>query len=124
MNYVFFDFRKFWEDNFKDIHKDITHLFSGKPIVNGVAGSADSGGVCRNPLYSYAATKRKVFSFMWRIFAHEIGHNLNATHVEGAGDCRLSIMYGSMTSIAERFCQTSINQITNFVNSYGRFAGN
>ena len=121
MNYVFFDFRKYWEVNFSNVHRDITHLFSGKPIVNGVVGTAHSGGVCRTPEYTYAATKKQGgFPLWWKTFAHEVGHNLNADHVGSLEDCRITIMDESIgSSTVERFCQTSINQIKSFVNDYG-----
>ncbi|HSK70392.1 MAG TPA: FG-GAP-like repeat-containing protein, partial [Pyrinomonadaceae bacterium] len=56
----------------------------------------------------------------WKTFAHELAHNLSANHVEDSGDCARTIMVFSIYGLVEeRFCQTSINEITNFVNNYG-----
>jgi len=118
-NHLFADFQNYWKTNFSHIHRDVTHLFSGKPADAGVAGAANSGPICRAPEHSYGFTKRK-FSGSWKTFAHELAHNLNANHVLDSGECARSLMVESIYGLVEeRFCQTSINEITSFVNNYG-----
>ncbi len=120
VSYEFGDFSKYWETKLSHVARDVTHLFSGKPITNAVPGTANIGPICRTPQYAYGLTKRRAFSLLWKTFTHELSHNLDAGHVEYSGDCLYSIMNPSISSLTqERFCQTSINQITNFVNNYG-----
>jgi len=116
MSYVFNDFANYWNDNFSHINRDVAHLFSDKYFVS---GTANSGAMCKSPEYSYGLTGTLDLR-TWKVFAHETGHNLDARHVEYSGDCNLTIMNTSIYPLtAERFCQTSINQIINHINNYG-----
>ena len=117
---MFRDFQNYWNTKFKDVPRDVTHLFSGKILYDGYVGMADPGVICRFPETSYSFTKKRDFAATWKTFAHELAHNLNAGHVPRVGDCDFSLMNGtSYPSIEGRFCQTSLNEMTNFINNYG-----
>jgi hypothetical protein len=114
-------FRVHWNGDPKlsNIHRDAAHLFTGN-VVEDAGGAAFTGVICRFLEDSYAFTVRQQFEFPhWLIFAHELGHNLGATHVDDSGDCADSIMNASVYPTAHSFCQISINQITNYVNYNG-----
>jgi hypothetical protein len=116
----FHNFRTYWKTNFKDVPRDVTHLFSGKLPHEGVFGAADPGSICRFPETSYSFTVKRDFAITWKTFAHELAHNLGADHVPRVGDCDFSLMNGILYPAVEgRFCQTSLNEMTNFINNYG-----
>jgi len=120
VNYLFADFRTYWQTNFTNVQRDVAHLFSAKPIDRATAGTAHPRAICRFSEWSYALTKRRNFPLTWKTFAHELAHNLEADHAEDSGDCARSIMNESLYPLTEeRFCQASINQIKTYVNNYG-----
>ncbi|HSS19916.1 MAG TPA: zinc-dependent metalloprotease family protein [Pyrinomonadaceae bacterium] len=121
--------RAYWNTNLVGVHRDLTHMWSGKTFDAGIGGIAAVGVVCSAPDRSYSVTKRFDFApFNVGVPAHEIGHNFGATHPEEAAppitECRNTLMDGSFTtSFSRAFCQFSQNEITNyFANNSGCLA--
>jgi hypothetical protein len=116
-------FRDHWNSNFTGISRDAAYLFTGSdiqgsPTQGDPAGVAYQGTVCRTPSHSYGASERIDLVLVWRTFAHEVGHLLGADHVTTT-ECVNTIMFPSVSYSSEEFCPFSINQITNYVNTYG-----
>lgn len=89
------------------IHRDVVLFTTGVNFLDNVAGQAYVGVTC------YLA-----YSYMWVdlmhevIFAHEIGHNMNASHTtEGLMKATVSLANDNY------FNQESINQIVTFVDA-------
>ena len=60
---------------------DLYHLFTGRNLTDGISGVAYLGTVCRfNGRLSYGLSERSRISLQPLITAHEIGHNLGASH--------------------------------------------
>lgn len=60
---------------------DLYHLFTGRNLADGISGVAYLGTVCRyNGRLSYGLSERTRISLQPLITAHEIGHNLGASH--------------------------------------------
>lgn len=91
----------------------IYHLFSGKGEPVGAIGLAYLGVVCRMPEYLYGVTRYKSDTAnQMLVFAHEVGHNFNASHTT-------AIMNASLDPTATGFALASIDEITSYLNSYG-----
>lgn len=113
---VLYSFQNYWNQNFRNISRDTAHLFTGKFNTGGVAFV---GVVCRSLDYSYGVTSISS-QFQYYVVAHEIGHNLNANHVDNSGACAQTIMNPVVNNVSSpRFCATSIAEITNYVDAYG-----
>ena len=91
---------------------DLKHLFTGKDLSGSVVGIAYIGGVCKR--YSYGLTQ-SYSTLTAKIFAHEIGHNLGASHdIESPG----TLMYPYISSDPMRLSDNSIQQIDGFIKNY------
>lgn len=91
---------------------DLKHLFTGKDLSGSVVGIAYIGGVCKR--YSYGLTQ-SYGTLTAKIFAHEIGHNLGASHdIESPG----TLMYPYISSDPMRLSDNSIQQIDGFIKNY------
>ena len=117
------EFTNYWNANRTNIVRDVAHLWTGKNVGGGLAWSEYNfinGVVCRTRNLSYGLSQGITWvPQKYILTAHEIGHNLSATHAEG-GACANTIMNGtSGPNTALSFCTTSRNQITSFVNTYG-----
>lgn len=122
-------FQNYWENNFPrtQFPRDAAFLFTGSDI-QGTPQTGDPYGVafgygriCRFPDQSYAASEaegRLDYTLVWRSFAHEVGHLLNAYHTTTM-ECRQTIMDFSLSYASEGFCPFSINEITSYVNTHG-----
>jgi len=121
-------FQSYWETNFTHIPRDAAYLFTGSDI-QGTPATGDPYGVaygygkiCRYPSESYAASEAGLARIdtvlVWRTFAHEVGHLLNAYHTTTM-ECQQTIMDASLSYASEGFCPFSINEITSYVNTYG-----
>jgi hypothetical protein len=117
-------FANYWQTNRSNVPRDAAHLFTGNVVVD--AGGAAyqfndgiRGVMCRYPNFSYSFTIRVDYSLDWITFAHEVGHLLGADHVDASQGCASTIMTAAVSSSHTTFCPLSINQITNYVNSYG-----
>ncbi len=67
-----------WTTNHKGVTRDVAHLFTGKTLNGNIVGAAYLSTAC-NKSYEYGVTTDTT-SFTVKIVAHEIGHNLGASH--------------------------------------------
>lgn len=88
---------------------DIFHGFTGNILAGGVRGVAHLGVVCRSGRYGFGVSQNHYL--IRTIFAHELGHNLNAAHDVG--------IMGSTLSNTETFSPFSQTQISQYVEQYG-----
>jgi hypothetical protein len=114
-------FTDYWNRNFTNIARDDAHLWTGKNL-GGPKGLAWQGVVCLDPAHSYGLSDLETNAlFKVGIPAHEIAHNLGATHADsstGHPECDNSIMGTTINqSNTLTFCPFSVNEITNFVNA-------
>jgi hypothetical protein len=101
--------------------RDIAHLWTGRDLAagpsNGVIGIAYQPGLdCPfdSQGFGYGISENRSISTQRPLLtAHEIGHNLNASHVNTnqGSDCTSSIMNTSLSS-SQNFCQFSRDEIT------------
>ncbi|MDR1459038.1 MAG: zinc-dependent metalloprotease [Bacteroidales bacterium] len=118
-------FRSEWNANRTTVTRNIAHLFTGRNLDNDKAGVAWTGNI--NNDYSYSLSMD--YWNMYATLAHEIGHNLNASH-PGASDCKCGTSTASVMCEGQKdnnlwFCSQSINSINNFlVNHSSYLTGN
>jgi hypothetical protein len=119
------EFTTEWNRNFASTPRDVAHLWTGRNL-GGPAGIAWTGVVCLDGAHSYGLSDLETISpFRVTIPAHEIGHNLNASHCDGQAGCDNSIMVATQDqNNTQAFCQFSINEITNFVNAHSSCLSN
>lgn len=113
---VLIEFTNYWNANFANRPRDLAHLWTGRNL-GGPAGVAWQGVVCRDGSHSYGLSDLETMApFRVGIPAHEIGHNLNATHCDGQLGCDRTIMV-SIQDPANTltFCPFSVNEITSYV---------
>jgi hypothetical protein len=112
------DFRDYWNANFTHVARDIAHLWTGKNM-GGVLGRAWIGVACNIPSLAYGVSRDDGrVPLKYNTPAHEIGHNLGASHADGVSDCEGSIMRPTTIS-GLTFCQFSRAEITRHVEQFG-----
>ncbi|HXG85259.1 MAG TPA: FG-GAP-like repeat-containing protein [Pyrinomonadaceae bacterium] len=115
-------FKNYWNANFprSQTPRDTAHLFSAKPGVLG-QGLSFTGVICINPDSAYGFSGRiNSVAVNNLITAHEIAHNLGATHVDAAQNCADTIMITFLTDrVPLTFCAYSRNEIRNFIEANG-----
>ena len=101
---------------------DVVHLFVNKSLDGGsTLGLARLGDLCGEPNPSGFSLSTDVHPELTSsTFAHELGHNLNADHIEGEGllnDGDLSLMgtEAGPPGSTYSFAQGSLDQINNFL---------
>ncbi|PWT83480.1 MAG: hypothetical protein C5B44_00525 [Acidobacteria bacterium] len=111
------EFTDYWNANFTGTSRDTAHLWTNRPMD--AAGIAWVHVVCSAPTFSYGISTLATQSvFKVALSAHELGHNLGAEHSDGTAGCENTIMQSSASSATTlNFCQLSIDQVTNYVNS-------
>jgi hypothetical protein len=116
-------FTNYWNNNRRTVARDLAHLFTGKNL-GGEYGRTHVGWTCINPGLSYGLSRDH--SLLFKITAHEIGHNFNARHDDevnppgaicnGSGPLMCAaIQTGPNSSFSDR----SKTDITTFVNNNG-----
>ncbi|MFN6963513.1 MAG: FG-GAP-like repeat-containing protein [Pyrinomonadaceae bacterium] len=122
MSTILSSFGSYWNANISStsVPRDAAHLFSGKSSARS-AGLAWVGVICRSPLNSYGLSGYVGWApGKYMIPAHEIGHNLNANHVDATQSCASTIMNASLSNTtAFTFCTFSRTEIANFVTANG-----
>jgi len=94
---------------------NIKHLFTGKDMDGTTIGIAYIGAVCYSPEYAFGVTQNYGV-LTSNIFAHEVGHNLNAQHdYAGYG----TLMYPSISFGSVQFSDSSLSQINSFLSYFG-----
>ena len=122
MDAIMQNFRGYWNTNFppSTTIRDTTHLFSAKPNILG-QGYAYFGVVCASPEFAYGISGRVSWaSGNLLVTAHEIGHNIGATHVDAPQGCSNSVMNPTLTFATPlSFCAYSQNEIFTYTGSNG-----
>jgi hypothetical protein len=81
------EFTNWWNANRSGVNRDVAHLFTGKPAL-GVIGVAWLSSVCNDPGLAYGVSAdREPLFIRVELMAHEIGHNLSATHDDQSPVC-------------------------------------
>lgn len=123
-------FRDYWNANHAGVTRNIAHLFTGKNItavidgiVSPVEGNSYIGHINGNDANNEAYALSKNRPEMYQSTAHEIGHNLDATHPT-AGGCACNTNMASVMCQGTKhpnlwFCSQSISEISSFL-SYNR----
>ncbi|MCP4634333.1 MAG: T9SS type A sorting domain-containing protein [candidate division Zixibacteria bacterium] len=104
-----------------NIRRDTAHLFTGRDLSGGTIGIAWVGVICNISNHGYGLSESNFSSYLpYRIgvTAHEIGHNWDASHCDGDGDCRImcSGIGGCSGSVAS-FGSRATGEIYSFRNS-------
>jgi hypothetical protein len=111
-------FQNYWNTNrpVAAIPRDAAHLFTSKPNAL-LRGIAFTGVICRNPAAAYGLSGRVPFEpAKFLLTAHEIGHNMGATHAELEQNCGNTLMNRIISSETPfTFCDFSRMEITNYV---------
>jgi hypothetical protein len=96
---------------------DIYHLFTGRDFDGSTIGVAFVGVICKfNNQYSFGVSQRFDPSADHVVFAHEVGHNFNASHVSDPA----GIMYPSASLPAPaRWSSTSVSEISDYLGGVG-----
>ena len=92
----------------------IYHLFTGKQMDDGVIGVAYVGAACSN--FGYAVTQRVQSALRPIVLAHEVGHNLSATHDDSSPTTIMATAL-SGSNPPSQFSQKSINEARGYVDS-------
>ena len=105
-----------WNANFGGVARDAAHLFTAKEATVG-RGMAYIGVVCRTPSFSYGLSGYVNWApGKFLVSAHEIGHNLNADHVDEPQGCANTLMNAFLTNNTPlSFCNFSRDAISNYV---------
>ncbi len=115
-------FKNYWNANysFAQYPRDAAHLFSAKPNVLS-QGYATVGAVCGNPAEAYGVSGRIDWEpGKFLVTAHEIGHNLGATHVDAAQSCDNTLMNATLSGATPlNFCSYSRTEISNYTSVNG-----
>ncbi len=85
------EFTNTWNSDHADIDRDVAHFFTGKNITGSTIGIAQLGVICAlSQAYGLSQSKyTNNFTNRVGLTAHELGHNWNAQHCDGQGDCRI-----------------------------------
>ena len=119
-------FRNWWNSNRGGTVRDTAHKWSGKDFNGGTVGIAWVGVICNSPSLSYGISQDLSSSFLrTQLTAHEIGHNLNASHDNQIG-CPVScsgsgpIMCSSLQSNGSNsFSSCSVSAINTHTHNNG-----
>ena len=119
-------FQNYWNTNYPAAQypRDTAHLFSYKPNVRS-QGYAYLGVICNNPSSAYGMSGRVDIALGWEaanflVTAHEIGHNLGATHSDSYSNCVDSLMNIQISNYTQpTFCSASRSEVSNFVSANG-----
>lgn len=104
--------KNYWNKNHSDIKRDVVHLFTGK-ILDGLTLGIAYKGTVGNPSRAYSLTSSTAKEYATA--AHEIGHNLNASHPQdaasGCGTTSSSLMCSGLNKalLYSDFSQGEIN---------------
>lgn len=116
---LFSEFANYWNANFTSVRRDVAHMWTGKNM-GGVLGRGAQSVACNVPSLSYGLSRLDDrLPLKYNTPAHEIAHNLGATHADGIPECDGSIMRPTTTS-GLTFCQFSRLEIAQYVEQSGQ----
>ena len=119
---ILIEFADYWNTNFAHVGRDVTHMWSGK--VGGRLGLAVGGVTCSFPTLSYSFSKiHDQVPYRYILPAHEIAHNIGASHADGHQECVGTIMNPLTTTSQLTFCQFSRSEIAQYVEQSGQCLG-
>jgi len=115
----------FWNANRGSVARDVVHLWTGKQLENATIGTAYLEALCRftgGGRAAYGLSKGIAGAQQTAITAHELGHNLGATHpnqqVPPVTECNNTVMGSSVSPGSElTMCQFSRDEIAKYLNS-------
>jgi hypothetical protein len=113
------EFANYWNATQGGVVRDVAHLFTGKGTFSGVIGIAYLGVVC-NLANAYGMTRAYSSSLTTNVglVSHELGHNWNAPHCDGAVPCNIMCSgLGGCSGNISAFDPVSVNAIVAFKNS-------
>jgi hypothetical protein len=114
-------YSSYWNTNFpvETYPRNSGQLWTGKPYTGG--GIAYIGTVCKHPTFAYGvSTYVSGIPSAGALAAHELGHNLGASHVEAADGCASTIMNATQAfTQTPAFCTVSIKTITDYITANG-----
>lgn len=118
---VLTEFQNHWNSNYASINRDVAHMWTGKELDDSTVGIAFLSVVCKSRIVSYGVSQDFFdYDIGIGITAHEIGHNLGATHPDEHAppieSCADSIMQQT-SGYSNSFCQFSLDEIGSYVNS-------
>src|SRR5207247_1349313 len=109
----------YWNSNRGSVARDVVHMWTGKQLDNATIGTAYLEALCRyagNGRAAYGLSKGVTGAQQIAITAHEIGHNLGATHpnqqVPPVAACTNTVMTSSVSTNPQlNFCSYSRDEI-------------
>lgn len=115
----------YWNANRGSVARDLVHLWTGKQLDNATIGTAYLEALCRfagNGRAAFGLSKGVPGAQQIAITAHEIGHNLGATHpnqqVPPVTECNNTVMSSSVSTTPRlTVCQYSRDEIARYLNS-------
>ena len=112
------DFGDFWEANRSNVHRDVAHLFQGRDFVDSnTVGCAWVGALCSRG-FGYGVN---AVSWVWdetlmaSLFAHELGHNCDASHVSDGS--KEFIMESPVNMARDSFASTSSSSMFDYISN-------
>src|SRR3989441_4232860 len=113
----------YWNSNRGSVARDVVHMWTGKDLDNATIGTAYLEALCRfagNGRAAYGLSKGVTGAQQIAITAHEIGHNLGATHpnqqVPPVAECNNTVMTSSVSTNPQlNFCSYSRDEIARYL---------
>jgi len=116
---------KLWNSERGSVARDVVHMWTGRQLDNATIGIAFLEALCRVGVGSRAAygiSKGVAGAQQIAITAHEIGHNLGATHpnqqTPPIAECDNTVMSSTVSNTPRvTFCQFSIDEIGKYIDT-------
>jgi hypothetical protein len=113
----------YWNGNRGSVARDVVHMWTAKDLDNATIGTAYLEALCRftgNGRAAYGFSKGVAGLQQIAITAHEIGHNLGASHpnqqVPPPAGCDNTVMSSNVSTTPQLdFCPYSANEIANYL---------
>ncbi len=119
-------FQSYWNTNYPVtlVPRDAAHLFTYKPNAR-AQGYAFVGVMCNNPSFAYGLSGRIFVEWGWEqanflVTAHELAHNLGATHSDANPTCANTLMNAQLSGSTQfTFCSASAGEVGSHVTVNG-----
>lgn len=114
------EFTNYWNANINQ-PRDLAHLWTGKHMDGNIIGIAWMGTLCQySATYAYGVSMRLTSSVKAATTAHEIGHNLGASHPDQAAPPVAACAGMVMNSVVGQtfdFCQFSRDEMNAYLST-------